>query len=124
VKTKFEPRELMEKAVKVMRKSVSEPRADGEASPLVGKEVWIGIEDPDPRGDRKGIGYLQSSGVTVHMFDRDLQEEIQEANKAFLGQALERVAAARTAQRHLTHFVKLGLLRRVGRGPATEYRIV
>jgi ATP-dependent DNA helicase RecG len=28
---------------------------------------------------------------------------------------------ARTAQRHLSHFVQLGLLRRVGRGPATEY---
>jgi ATP-dependent DNA helicase RecG len=28
---------------------------------------------------------------------------------------------ARTAQRHLTHFVELGLIRRVGRGPATEY---
>jgi predicted HTH transcriptional regulator len=28
---------------------------------------------------------------------------------------------ARTAQRHLTHFVQLGLLRRVGRGPATAY---
>jgi ATP-dependent DNA helicase RecG len=28
---------------------------------------------------------------------------------------------ARTAQRHLTHFVELGLLRRVGRGPATKY---
>jgi ATP-dependent DNA helicase RecG len=28
---------------------------------------------------------------------------------------------ARTAQRHLTHFVQLGLLRRIGRGPATEY---
>ena len=28
---------------------------------------------------------------------------------------------ARTAQRHLTHFVELGLLRRVGAGPATEY---
>jgi len=31
---------------------------------------------------------------------------------------------ARTAQRHLTHFVKLGLLRRLGRGPATEYQVV
>lgn len=28
---------------------------------------------------------------------------------------------ARTAQRHLSHFVELGLLRRVGRGPAIEY---
>ena len=27
----------------------------------------------------------------------------------------------RTAQRHLGHFVQLGLLRRVGRGPATKY---
>jgi ATP-dependent DNA helicase RecG len=28
---------------------------------------------------------------------------------------------ARTAQRHLTHFVEMGLLRRIGSGPATEY---
>jgi len=59
------------------------------------KEVWIGIEDPDPTVDRKGIKYLQDRGVTVHMFDRDLQEEIQKANKAFIQQALERAAAAR-----------------------------
>ncbi len=35
--------------------------------------------------------------------------------------ASELGVTARTAQRHLTHFVKLGLLRRVGSGPATEY---
>src|SRR5437588_12652434 len=34
------------------------------------QEVWIGIEDPDPTVDRKGIKYLQEAGVTVHMFDR------------------------------------------------------
>ena len=62
------------------------------------KEVWIGIEDPDPTVDRKGIKYLQDSGVTVHMFDRDLQEEIQAANKAFIEQALERAAEARVAK--------------------------
>ena len=28
---------------------------------------------------------------------------------------------ARTAQRHLGHFVELGLLKRVGQGPSTEY---
>jgi len=59
------------------------------------KEVWIGIVDPDPTVERKGIRYLQDSGVTVRMFDRDLQEEIQKANEAFIEQALERAAAAR-----------------------------
>ena len=62
------------------------------------KEVWIGIEDPDPTVDRKGIKYLQDSGVTVHMFDRDLQDEIQSANEAFIAQALDRAAAARVAK--------------------------
>lgn len=57
------------------------------------KEVWIGVEDPDPKVDRKGIKYLQESGVTVHMFDRDLQELIQKENKQFIAQALERAAA-------------------------------
>lgn len=57
------------------------------------KEVWVGIEDPDPTVDRKGIKYLQDSGVTVQMFDRDLQEKIHEENKEFVAQALERAAA-------------------------------
>lgn len=30
----------------------------------------------------------------------------------------------RTTQRHLGHFVELGLLRRVGSGPATEYQVI
>lgn len=54
------------------------------------KEVWVGIEDPDPNVDRKGIQYLKDSGVTVHMFDRDLQEVIREASKDFIAQALVR----------------------------------
>jgi ATP-dependent DNA helicase RecG len=54
------------------------------------KEVWIGIEDPDPTVDRKGIKYLQDNGVTLHMFDRDLQEAIYEANAQFIDQALGR----------------------------------
>ena len=58
------------------------------------KEVWVGIEDPDPTVDRKGIKYLQDSGVTMHMFDRDLQEVIHAENKDFIAQALERAAAA------------------------------
>ncbi len=54
------------------------------------KEVWVGIQDPDPTVARKGIGYLVRQGVTVHMFDRDLQEIIEKENKEFLEQATER----------------------------------
>jgi ATP-dependent DNA helicase RecG len=59
------------------------------------KEVWVGIEDPDPTVDRKGIKYLQDNGVKVHLFDRDLQERIREVNREFIAQAEERAAAAR-----------------------------
>jgi len=58
------------------------------------KEVWVGIEDPDPKVDRKGISHLQKRGVTVHMFDRDLQEVIRTTNSKFISQALERAQAA------------------------------
>jgi ATP-dependent DNA helicase RecG len=58
------------------------------------KEVWVGIEDPDPSVDRKGITYLQDHGVTVHMFDRDLQDIINEENKDFIDQAVQRAAEA------------------------------
>jgi ATP-dependent DNA helicase RecG len=56
------------------------------------KEVWVGIQDPDPTVARKGIGYLIRQGVTVHMFDRDLQEVIEKENKEFLEQATEQAA--------------------------------
>lgn len=56
------------------------------------KEVWIGIQDPDPKVSRKGIQHLENSGIIVHMFDRDLQEVIEEENQAFLKQANERAA--------------------------------
>ncbi len=62
------------------------------------KEVWVGYPDPDPTVDRKGIKYLQDHGVTVHMFDLDLQDEIKAANKEFIARALERRAAAEEAE--------------------------
>src|SRR3990167_2037653 len=164
IKPKFNPRKLMELAIEVMRRTVSEPRMDGKASPLVAavlrkpdgtvetacrgelrhgdhaeftllerknrgnkldgsvlvatlepcapgarrdpkvdcaerirlariKEVWIGIQDPDPKVARKGIAHLEQNGIKVHMFDRDLQEVIEKENKDFLAQALERAAA-------------------------------
>ncbi len=57
------------------------------------KKVWVGISDPDPTVDRKGIKYLQDNGVEVLMFDRDLQDQITKANGAFIAQAETRAAA-------------------------------
>lgn len=58
-------------------------------------EVWVGIEDPDPTVDRQGIRYLEENGIKVHLFDRDLQEQIRQANKVFIAQALQRAAEAK-----------------------------
>lgn len=58
------------------------------------KEVWVGIEDPDPTVDRKGIAYLQRNGVKVNLFDRDLQEKIRTKNLDFIAQALMRADEA------------------------------
>jgi ATP-dependent DNA helicase RecG len=54
------------------------------------KKVWIGIEDPDPTVDRKGIKYLLDNGVEVEMFDADFQKQIRDANKQFIEEAEER----------------------------------
>jgi len=54
------------------------------------KKVWVGIEDPDPKVDRKGIKYLIDNGVEVEMFDADFQKIIREANKQFIKEAEER----------------------------------
>jgi hypothetical protein len=40
-KSKFDPRKLMEMAIEAMRWTVSEPRKDGKASPLVGAEGML-----------------------------------------------------------------------------------
>ena len=61
----------------------------------IGK-VFVGIEDPDPTVDRKGIKYLQEHGVIVEMFDRDLQDQIRTANGDFLRQAEERASVDRS----------------------------
>lgn len=61
------------------------------------RKVWIGIQDPDPKVSRKGIQHLENSGIEVAMFDRDLQEIIEQENAEFLKQANERAAAAKKA---------------------------
>ena len=59
-------------------------------------EFWIGIEDPDPIVDREGIRFLENNGVKVHLFDRDLQDKIREANEAFITRALSGFRSAST----------------------------
>lgn len=54
------------------------------------RKVFVGIEDPDPTVDGKGIKHLEKHGVEVKMFDRELQRQIEEENKNFIKQAIER----------------------------------
>ena len=58
------------------------------------KTVYVGIEDPDPTVDKGGLRHLRRHGVEYVMFDRDLQEVINDANEAFLKQAYERAELA------------------------------
>jgi ATP-dependent DNA helicase RecG len=54
------------------------------------KTIYVGIIDPDPTVSTKGIEHLKKHFADVKMFDRDLQKQIEEVNKDFLKQALER----------------------------------
>ena len=53
-------------------------------------EVWFGIEDPDPKVDHSGIEYLESFGIKVHQFEKDLHKEIEKFNENFLKDAHKR----------------------------------
>lgn len=55
-------------------------------------KVYVGIEDDNPAVAGKGIEHLRRSGIEIHMFDRDLQEEILAANKAFFEWARQQPA--------------------------------
>lgn len=56
-------------------------------------KVYIGIEDPDPTVDRKGIAYLLERGIEVEMYPAELQKEIREVNAEFLKGAIQRAEA-------------------------------
>lgn len=65
------------------------------------KKVWIGVEDPDPSVDRKGIKYLIDSGVEVEMFDSDLQAIIWTENKKFKEEAEDRAKQSKTESKEV-----------------------
>ncbi len=48
------------------------------------KNVYVGILDDNPAVSGKGVEHLRRHGVTIHMFDRELQEVILEENEKFL----------------------------------------
>jgi ATP-dependent DNA helicase RecG len=75
-------------------------RSPDNAAKGLGKEAIAELTQEE----QKGWAFLASrTGTTQSEYARNLG------------------VTARTAQRHLTHFVAIGLLRRVGAGPATEY---
>ena len=54
------------------------------------KTVYVGIADPDPTVNGKGMAHLQDKGINVIMFDRNLQKTIEKENADFIDQAIER----------------------------------
>jgi ATP-dependent DNA helicase RecG len=68
------------------------------------KEVWVGIEDDNPTVAGKGIEHLRQHGVTVHMFDRDLQEVIAKENEAFFEWARQQTAKPEPEQIKLSKY--------------------
>lgn len=59
------------------------------------REVYVGVEDDNPAVAGKGIEHLRRHGVTVHLFDRDLQEIILAENKLFFEWARRQLDTAR-----------------------------
>lgn len=60
------------------------------------KSVWMGIQDPDPSIAGQGREALERAGISVELFDRDLQDEISKQNEEWIGQADRRAALVRT----------------------------
>lgn len=54
------------------------------------KTVYVGIQDHDPTVAGEGTAHLEDHGVKVIMFDRDLQQIIEDENKEYLEQAKQR----------------------------------
>ncbi|MDP2388526.1 MAG: ATP-binding protein [Bacteroidota bacterium] len=58
------------------------------------KKAYIGIEDPDPKVKGNGIAYLIENKIGIDFFEKDLQEQILEANIQFLTEAAKRAKLA------------------------------
>lgn len=47
-------------------------------------QVYVGIEDPNPKIATEGINFLRENKITVHMFPEELQEIIRSDNADFI----------------------------------------
>lgn len=47
------------------------------------KKVYVGMRDPNPKVYNQGIQYLLDHGIAVQMFDDDIREKIEFANRGF-----------------------------------------
>jgi hypothetical protein len=125
---KPDPRKLMERAIEVMRQSVAEPRTDGKASPLVGVVLW----KPDGSVETACRGELRDGDHAEYALLEHLNADEKASWQFIVGR--ESVTSPvlmeemgfdeRKAQRVLKALLDSGLLRRVGRGPATRYEVV
>lgn len=71
------------------------------------KNVYVGIQDPDPTVAGEGIKNMESHGVKVNMFDKDLQKIIEKENEEFLEQALHRaLKVEKRAQTQIKDVIK------------------
>lgn len=74
------------------------------------KKVFVGIEDPDPTVDGKGISHLERNGEEVKMFDREFQRIIEAENSAFIKQAAERKIEAEEEVEYYRSSIELPIL--------------
>ena len=54
------------------------------------KKVYVGISDPFPSVNGKGVKYLLDHGIEVVFYPQDLQREIEQANASFIAYAENR----------------------------------
>jgi ATP-dependent DNA helicase RecG len=69
----------------IVRQAPKKPCAEWIVAARI-KKVWIGMLDPNPEIQGRGLTHLQRNGVEVDFFDLDLWGQIRDENKGFVQQ--------------------------------------
>lgn len=110
---RFDPRKVMEVAIGAMRQSVHEPREDDKADPLVGAVLY----KPDGTIETACRGELRFGDHAEYTL-------LERKNRSSRLDAKAMQVEDGTARRHLNRFLELGLVRKAGSGPSTEYKVI